>query len=155
MFDLAPNVAFPWWGWVAVVVAGLLAALIQAFHRMRIERDAYRPDPQSIGEWPIREAIRYIIDDSQWGVRQADDKAAYDNVFPQVREAALNGFIVVWGRRPRNVFPNDEPRIPIEKKYWMDFTFDELRCMPSDCLHRSSHPVAPETKCSGRGLHPQ
>jgi len=132
MLDLFTDLGFPWWVWVSLAVVALVAALVRAFHLMRAERDAYRPDPQSIGQWPVREAVRYLLNDSQWGVRQVDDSAAYDNVFPHIREAALNGLIVVWGRRPRDVLSEHEPRIPIEREYWGDFTFDELRCMPAD-----------------------
>ena len=121
----------PRWVWASFAAVTLITALVRAFHLVRIERDAYRPDPRSIGEWPIREAVRYILDSSQWGTHQADDSTAYDNIIPQLREAARNGFIVVWGRWPRGVFSEHEPRMPIEKEYWTDFTFDELRCLPA------------------------
>lgn len=143
MLDAGLKIAVPWWGWAAIIVAGLLAALIQSFHRIRLERDSYRPDPQSMGKWPIRDGVQYIIDDSLWGVGQANDPIAFDNVLPSLREAALNGFVVVWGRRSQIVFTDHEPLIPISKDYWMDFTFDELRCLPADFTDES---VATKTR---------
>lgn len=131
MLNLFTDLEFKWWVWGSLAILALFAALVRAFHVIRTERDAYRPDPQNIGEWPLGEAVRYILDSSQWGIHQADDRAAYDNVIPQIREAARNGFIVVWGRLSRGVFSEHEPRIPIEKEYWTDFTFDELRCLPA------------------------
>lgn len=88
---------------------------------------------------PLREAVNdWLLDKSEWGIGKNHNEA-----LGELRQAAANGEIWVWGRRKRTGMDDltydgtDTPLIPISKDYWIDGDFDPIHCLledaPSGC----------------------
>lgn len=110
--------------------AAIILAIGWSYHKVREERDIYKPDPSLQGTWPIYYATQYLMDTSKWGCGK-DSQTKLDGVLTEIREAAALGYVNVWGRLEQsNQYPgSNAPPEKIEKGYWRDHAFDEIRCL--------------------------
>ena len=87
---------------------------------------------------PVCEAINdWLLDQSQWGRRKDHNQA-----LGELRQAAHNGEVTVWGRRKRTPMDEltydgtDAPLTQISRDYWLTGDFDPLHCLMPDAPNR-------------------
>lgn len=66
VLDALPDMEMPLWGWAAVCVLALAAAQFRAFHEVRQQRDASRPD-RLRPDWEAHRVYDRIKHHSMWG----------------------------------------------------------------------------------------
>ncbi len=92
VFDFNLVKVMPGYGWVLIVAAAFTLAQFQAFHKVRVERDAFTPE-KAKADLYIRDAYEYISDRSKWGKERGDL-----STFRELRQAATDGDVWIWGR---------------------------------------------------------
>lgn len=96
----------------------------------QIEEKSIKPSPDTT----VCEAVNnWLLDQSQWGMGKDHNLA-----LGELRQAAHNGDIAVWGRQRRSSIDElmydgtDPPITQINKEYWLSGDFDPLHCLLSD-----------------------
>lgn len=114
-----------WWPkWAIGATLALLGASFQAFHAVRLERDMRPPDPSVIPrDWSIVDALWYLAS------RQLEPTgSALAQVLNDVRQAARDGVVTIWGR-PIYQYDPSTPVVPIPKEYWDAYMLDSVACL--------------------------
>ena len=116
------------WVWGSVFLAALMYGQFRAFHDVRLERERHLPKGAK-PDAAIHKALDYLRNEGGMG----QDADPY-SVLQEVRQAAVDNDITIWGRRiTGNAIIADKPLIPIEAQYWREHGFHAARCWtPTD-----------------------
>ncbi len=85
VFNLNLVKVIPGYGWVLIIPVAFTIGQFQAFHKVRVERDAFAPE-KAKADLYIRDAYEYISDRSKWGKERGDL-----STFRELRQAATDG----------------------------------------------------------------
>ncbi len=121
VFDLDLVTVIPSYGWVLIIAVAFAIGQFQAFHKVRVERDAFAPE-KAKADLYIRDAYEYIRDRSKWAKERGDL-----NIFRELRQAATDGDVWIWGRHYTGGLGFDDDKLldRIQRDYWKDHGLDE------------------------------
>lgn len=132
------------WAFVALIGLVIWAAVL-TFHETRIK---VLPKPRTRPDARIREALNYLVHESEWGCRQyksyKDIRMISDDACAMLRQAAAHGDVIFWGLEKINKDEKDYRYDTIEKKipedFWQknrfDFSYDKGLPLPETVPER-------------------
>jgi len=113
----------PWAKWILAAALAVFGALFQAFHTVRLERDSYRPELFK-RDWPLSTAVKYLREYAIWRPSGKDKISA---VFDAIRQAALDGKIIISGRARASGVA--QLMKPFPREFWETHSFKALGCV--------------------------
>lgn len=120
-FELAPNL--PWWAEGAIIVAlAFMGASFQAFQKMREARDVRAPQLLS-RDARVEHVFRYLLDN-----RDYTEPNRYSMIVADIRQAALDGRVALWGRALTHGTPRG-PLLLIPSDYWATYQLKSIEIM--------------------------
>jgi hypothetical protein len=133
-FQLLTGKQMPVWGWGVVAALAFVVASVQAFHRVRVERDLYAPEKTS-PDWSMGEVYEYLTTDSAASPKLAGHSGWGLYYFSELRQRARDGAIYVWGRLSPGTGILNSTIERIKPDYWTKYQFSHEACTKPDGDH--------------------